>query len=205
MAAISSQPRTRPHSRASTASARSVSTQPTLEPAFNQPTACQAPWLNDPSRPQNAPVPPQMSPEDMILQAASQLTAGGMPHPQVNHNTDMQFQQHSALVSVPGFPQNHPFTHHDGPVMDHNEQENDSTSVPKSQTKTSRTSANNELEMRELFRTNKHRTLQDVAAELHGNERGPNSERTRQVFAMLWLVIPTGWYGMFCFLPLTDK
>ena len=51
-----------------------------------------------------------------------------------------------------------------------------------------RTSANNELEMRQLFKSNKHRKLEDVAAGLHGNERGPSSERTRQIFAMLWYV-----------------
>ncbi|KAI1438543.1 RFX DNA-binding domain-containing protein [Xylaria sp. CBS 124048] len=51
----------------------------------------------------------------------------------------------------------------------------------------SRTSANNELEMRQLYHANQHRKLEDVAKELHGNERGPNSERTRQVFAMLWI------------------
>ena len=38
----------------------------------------------------------------------------------------------------------------------------------------------------EPLQANQSRTLQDVAVELHGNERGPNSERTRQVFAMLW-------------------
>jgi regulatory factor X, other len=42
------------------------------------------------------------------------------------------------------------------------------------------------LEMRQLFHTNKHRSLQDISAELHGNERGPNSERNRQMFAMIW-------------------
>jgi regulatory factor X len=50
----------------------------------------------------------------------------------------------------------------------------------------SRSSANNETEMRQLFLANKHRNLEGVAEELHGNERGPNSERTRQIFAMLW-------------------
>lgn len=54
-----------------------------------------------------------------------------------------------------------------------------------------RSSANNELEMRQLFTANRHRHLQDVAGELHGNERGPNSERTRQVFAMLWYAVET--------------
>ncbi len=55
--------------------------------------------------------------------------------------------------------------------------------------KPSRSSANNELEMRQLFHANRHRNLQEVATELHGNERGPNSERTRQVFAMLWYAV----------------
>ncbi|KAI0514364.1 RFX DNA-binding domain-containing protein [Xylaria bambusicola] len=50
-----------------------------------------------------------------------------------------------------------------------------------------RASANNELEMRALYQASRHRKLEDVAKELHGNERGPNSERARQVFAMLWL------------------
>lgn len=50
-----------------------------------------------------------------------------------------------------------------------------------------KSSAANELEMRQLFNNNKHRTLPEVATELHGNERGPQSERTRQVFAMLWI------------------
>ncbi len=33
----------------------------------------------------------------------------------------------------------------------------------------SRTSANNEQEMRQLFVSNKHHNLQEVAQELHGN------------------------------------
>lgn len=52
--------------------------------------------------------------------------------------------------------------------------------------KSSKSSAANELEMRQLFHSNKHRSLPEVAMELHGNERGPQSERQRQVFAMLW-------------------
>ena len=52
--------------------------------------------------------------------------------------------------------------------------------------KASKSSAANELEMRQLFQSNKHRSLPEVAKELHGNERGPQSERQRQVFAMLW-------------------
>ena len=51
-----------------------------------------------------------------------------------------------------------------------------------------RSNANNEIEMRQLFHSNKHRSLEDVSHELLGNDRGPNSERARQVFAMLWYV-----------------
>ncbi|KAF3770697.1 hypothetical protein M406DRAFT_336309 [Cryphonectria parasitica EP155] len=51
----------------------------------------------------------------------------------------------------------------------------------------SRSNTNNDQEMRELFNRNSHRALQDVAKELHGNERGPSSERSRQLFAMLWI------------------
>lgn len=55
--------------------------------------------------------------------------------------------------------------------------------------KASKSSAANELEMRQLFQNNKHRQLPEVATELHGNERGPQSERMRQVFAMIWYVL----------------
>lgn len=50
----------------------------------------------------------------------------------------------------------------------------------------SKSITNNDLEMRDLFNRNSHRALQEVARELHGNERGPSSERCRQLFAMLW-------------------
>lgn len=50
----------------------------------------------------------------------------------------------------------------------------------------SRSSANNEVEMRQLFQSNRSRTLQDVAHEIQGNDHGPNYERSRQLFGMLW-------------------
>lgn len=64
---------------------------------------------------------------------------------------------------------------------------NDNTTMPMppAPKNTTRT-ANNEREMQQLYQANRHRSLHDVARELHGNERGPNSERQRQVFAMLW-------------------
>lgn len=44
----------------------------------------------------------------------------------------------------------------------------------------------NDLELRRLFAENKHRDLQDVAASVLANERGPKSEKTKQIFAMNW-------------------
>ncbi|KAI6782855.1 DNA damage and replication checkpoint protein [Emericellopsis cladophorae] len=48
-----------------------------------------------------------------------------------------------------------------------------------------RSNANNDGEMRDLFDTNKAKSLEDVANELRGNERGPKAERKRQLYAML--------------------
>ena len=52
--------------------------------------------------------------------------------------------------------------------------------------KSSNTSAQNDLELKRLFRQNENKSLQDIATQLQGNERGPQSEKTRQIFAMLW-------------------
>ncbi|KKA28355.1 hypothetical protein TD95_000194 [Thielaviopsis punctulata] len=46
-------------------------------------------------------------------------------------------------------------------------------------------SCNNE--MRTLFNENRHKSLEDVARMLQSNDKGPASERLRQIFAMLWL------------------
>ncbi|KAJ2896736.1 hypothetical protein MKZ38_005264 [Zalerion maritima] len=190
MAAMGGQSRKRPLSRASTASAHSVSTQP-LEHSFDHSAVYQAQWINDQSHASHGQVPPQMSPEDMqLLQAATQLQAGSLHSHQVNQ-VPMQYAQHAAMPHHPlaqeAYTPNHSFTEHDTQMMDREEHEDDSLAAPKPVSKGPRSSANNELEMRQLFSSNKHRHLQDVATELHGNERGPNSERTRQVFAMLWI------------------
>lgn len=99
------------------------------------------------------------------------------------------FHQHPGLsrqLSTDNYSANNSFAD-DSQMMDREMNEDgDSIAGGPVAAKPSRSSANNELEMRQLFSSNKHRSLGDVAEELHGNERGPNSERTRQVFAMLW-------------------
>ena len=52
--------------------------------------------------------------------------------------------------------------------------------------KGSASSIANDQELRKLFRENHHRDLKDVAAEVLVHERGPKSEKTKQIFAMNW-------------------
>ena len=52
--------------------------------------------------------------------------------------------------------------------------------------KGSASSIANDNELRKLFAANKDRDLNDVAASVLANERGPKSEKTKQVFAMNW-------------------
>ena len=52
--------------------------------------------------------------------------------------------------------------------------------------KGSASSIANDQELRKLFKENKHRDLKDVAAEVLIHERGPRSEKTKQIFAMNW-------------------
>lgn len=138
-----------------------------------------------------------MPAEDMMLRPASQMqvaqpfSMGPNMHPAVG-STTIPFHQHPNLhhaVAVENFGANGSFTDADSQMMDREDGEEMESVVPQARSKngSSRTSANNELEMRQLFQSNQHRTLKDVAKELHGNERGPNSERARQIFAMLWI------------------
>jgi regulatory factor X, other len=138
----------------------------------------------------------QMSADQMMFRPASQMQAtqsfsmDSSMHSSVGPS--MAYPPHPALhhpMPAESFGASASFTDHDSQMMDRDEnEEGDSlVSLPTGNKPSSnRTSANNELEMRQLFQSNRHRKLVEVAQELHGNERGPNSERTRQVFAMLW-------------------
>lgn len=44
----------------------------------------------------------------------------------------------------------------------------------------------NEQELRRLFRENCHLDLKQVAITVLANDRGPKSEKTKQIFAMNW-------------------
>ena len=225
MASELAEARHRSQSRASTSSMHSGSTQPNLEHNFPELYGA-TPWLDDTSDHHNnhhahhqhngqlsksalGTVHP-LTPEDIILHAASQLESNpefaldaSMATSVANgsqsfHHHHHQHQGHANALSqqqsLPGdgsFSADASFGDLDSQMVldrDANDEGDSSLSVglPINAPKPPRSSANNELEMRQLFTANKCRSLQDVAEELHGNERGPNSERTRQVFAMLW-------------------
>ncbi|TPX15178.1 uncharacterized protein E0L32_004736 [Thyridium curvatum] len=181
--------RKRPQSRASTSSIHSITTQPNLEQAFDAQDVYSAQWLaNAPG--QHVPANQQMTPEDMILHAASHLQTSREFSMDSTMTHSASFHQHPGLsrqLSTDNYSANNSFAD-DSQMLDREMNEDgDSIAGGPVAAKPSRSSANNELEMRQLFSSNKHRSLGDVAEELHGNERGPNSERTRQVFAMLWI------------------
>lgn len=212
--------RRRSQSRASTSSMHSGSTLPNLEHSFPELYSA-TPWLDDShdhSQHNNTHAHHQhagqmmkaglggvhpLTPEDIILQAASQLEANGdfsgldasmttsVGGTQSFHHHASGLAHQHALPGDTSFGADASFGDLDSQMeltRDGNEDGDSSLTagLPASAPKPSRSSANNELEMRQLFTANKARSLQDVAEELHGNERGPNSERTRQVFAMLW-------------------
>ncbi|KAK3378140.1 RFX DNA-binding domain-containing protein [Podospora didyma] len=194
--------RKRPRSRGSTASIHSATTQLNLDHSFaDAADVYPTQWIpNDHGHSRElVNVPSQVTAEDLIL--ASQLQASrdfsldhgvNTPlqnvsfHPSHGHSHSHSMSRQS--MSVDSFAGNTSFAD-DSQMLDRDVgDDGDSFAGMPGQVKPgSRSSANNEMEMRQLFHTNKHRHLQDVAEELHGNERGPNSERTRQVFAMLWI------------------
>lgn len=158
-------------------------------------------WVANSDRSRVLSAAPQLSrdnltPEDMIIHAAGQMQNGTHFPMDASISTPIShhipYQQHGTISrqqSLPG-DQYPSYTTPDGLMMDRNDQESvNSTAVSNGAHRhaSSRSSANNEQEMRQLFHANRHRTLENVAGELHGNERGPLSERTRQIFTMIWI------------------
>lgn len=204
----------RSQSRASTSSLHSASTQPNIDHGFADLYSAQ--WLDGGDHHHHHQTQPKgltstaatagshpLTPEEIILQAASQLESnpefGGLDasmstsiagngSQSFHHHSHANGMGHQQSLAGDSFSADNSFAELDSQIAlerDPNE-ERDSSLALAGPPKPSRSSANNELEMRQLFNANQSRSLQEVAEELHGNERGPNSERTRQVFAMLW-------------------
>ncbi|KAF4120189.1 hypothetical protein GMORB2_3316 [Geosmithia morbida] len=123
-------------------------------------------------------------------------------HPQQQqHHQQQQQQQHMAFNPHQVPPQHHHpahqvnWGHEDARMMAaHEDMSASQTPVDPVGANTAsgkpsrkKSNANNDGEMRDLFSTNRGRPLDDVAKDLRGNERGPQAERKRQLYAMLWL------------------
>jgi regulatory factor X, other len=209
--AVSAKGRRRPQSRASTASTHSVATQSVLDQQLtDQQADPHKQWYEQDSNAQHRQrfvgLDHQMTPEDMVMNSVSQLQNpreyGIDPalEAAVNHSLayaqDDMFKPEITRHSLPADGYGTSFAEDDSPMLEgRSDEQDDVDSVTGNGVtkKSSKSSAANEMEMRQLFQSNKHRSLPEVARELHGNERGPQSERTRQVFAMLWYVYTGSW------------
>lgn len=81
------------------------------------------------------------------------------------------------------------FDRHDNHVIENGNEEHQQDDAGTGESRKKKGSASsiaNDLELRRLFRENEGRSLKDVAAQVLANERGPKSEKTKQIFAMLW-------------------
>lgn len=134
-----------------------------------------------------------------MLQAAPEFAA----QPSMNMSGMHQHMQHQHTVpngyysTSHSFSQAPPVTTHQGLAYSNQFNPIRSASVPpqeasfkmEDQAKKAAPSATatNDRELRELLNKNRGRTLPDVAAEVIATERTSKSERTKQLFAMLWL------------------
>ncbi|KAI1422203.1 RFX DNA-binding domain-containing protein [Xylaria sp. FL1777] len=201
--------RKRAQSRASTASIHSVATQPTHERSLSvvHHGSFQDQWHvnghgvmphKDISAAIGHQMGQQMAGEEMLRPAAQMSLHQSFTMDSGIHQSVgpvVPYTHHQAIqngLSADSYGTGTSFTDADSQMMMERDDPDESDVVeaprPAGQKPVSgRASANNELEMRQLYQSSRHRKLEDVAKELHGNERGPNSERARQVFAMLWL------------------
>ena len=182
----------RPKSCASTTSVASASTQPIQQSA-------------EPSQqfvPRNTHTPIvslSYTPEEMITRSERQLT-----NPNQNFIVDPSLQPHIKQDTT--FSAEHPFNvtqslpgtqlsrYHSFEASERHMFENTNEEHLREhhgvgdgkKKKGSASSIANDIELRRLFRDNQGRSLKDVAAQVLANERGPKSEKTKQIFAMLW-------------------
>lgn len=184
--------RPRPVSRASTTSANTA-----VEQSIEQPR-----HVSESSHMQPAPsshnYTSHYTPEEMITHSRQQLTnphheyaIDPSLHDHISHARAMNVgNQYTGHNDAHGEPTLHfdPFGgKEDQTFMSNGEQTpDDPAGVDSKKKKGSASSIANDLELRRLFKENKHRDLKDVATSVLAEERGPRSEKTKQIFAMNW-------------------
>lgn len=185
--------RPRPISRASTTSLNTPGAQPVQPYPFVSEAAQLAP------RQQDHPQPENQNPEQIFPKSEQQLknqsreyvidpslqnpTAGtramGTGHMYSTHRVGLPTvmdDQHSFEAKQSPFPVN----------FNDEQIQSDAGVGEIRKKKGSASSIANDQELRKLFRENYHRDLKEVAAEVLVHERGPKSEKTKQIFAMNW-------------------
>lgn len=178
-------------SRASTTSSNSTTTRPLQHYRHASESLLSLHTQNDQSRS----IP--YTPEEMITRSEQQLV-----NPHHSYAIDPSLQDplnHGRALSVDfvfnGNPAPRPaliqYPSYEGKEnqglesLNEEQPQDDGTGEGKKK-KGSASSLANDIELRRLFRENQGRSLKDVATQVLANERGPRSEKTKQIFAMLW-------------------
>jgi regulatory factor X len=140
--------------------------------------------------------------ESLLMASTSQLVNahGFALDPSLGNGMDQRVDYSSNTPCPPNGPVSHhqfeefaPYAEHQQKMVDNRseipEDDVDQTSGDKPAgraSKRGKSGETNDLDLKRLFQENQHRKLEEIAVELHANERGPQSERTRQIFAMNW-------------------
>ena len=183
---------TRPVSRASTASVNTTDEQPThaFQHAPEASHMATAPALIDENT--------QYTPEEMITRSRQRLTNPDQEYAidpslqqpaQPDKNTDTE-PGPNGLLDIQVQPSSHLQSFQDKESqsfvsVNDGSQDNAGAGEPKVK-KGSASSIANDQELKRLYQENKTRTLRDVAESVLQEERGPKSEKTKQIFAMIW-------------------
>ena len=179
----------RPKSRASTVSAQSATTQLNQD----QGTPNENFMFNPHHHQHGNTFHPD--PEEMIRQSAHQLTN---PHPAFvldpslrdpNHpNLPYPSEQAYAMQHIPPGISPVPYQPYDGMDQSFNDNmtEDHTSDATSKKKKGSATTIANDFELRRLFRQYEGKSLEDMAKEVLTHERGAKSEKSKQIFAMLW-------------------
>lgn len=114
-----------------------------------------------------------------LVESAVQAQARNVDH-SFNRNNDAIGQLMKQTHSFDGQGQQFVMTFNDEQTQD------DAGAGETRKKKGSASSIANDNELRKLFAANKDRDLNDVAASVLANERGPKAEKTKQIFAMNW-------------------
>lgn len=185
----------RPKSCASTASAASANTQPIQQ--YEQTTEPSQQFV---SRNTHTPIAPlSYTPEEMITRSEQQLANPNQnfildPSLQTHIRHDTKFSVENPFNVTPSLPgaqlsQYHSFEESESHMLENTNEGHLRERLGVGDGKKKKGSASsiaNDIELRRLFRDNQGRSLKDVAAQVLANERGPKSEKTKQIFAMLW-------------------